>query len=210
LATRSVRIAVGLAMVAMLSGAVAALASGQGATQPVMVQGSVVGADRQPAQSPILVYAPGIGEVAMARSGADGRFEVRASPTGDFAKGAGSNGGAVTLRVEVASNAERDPHAVLRVWKAGGWQGADEPVTLRDPTPAAQARAAASLPSSQLARCVPRKPGDDTYPKQWTVIGRMNPNRGTTAAFTYGQQHFNEISFSLNASFAMSQSAAGR
>jgi hypothetical protein len=65
-----------------------------------MIQGSVLGADGQPAQSPILVYAPGIGEVAMARSGADGRFEVRASPTGDFAKAVGSNGGAVTLRVE--------------------------------------------------------------------------------------------------------------
>ena len=51
--------AVVLAMVAVLSGAVAALALGQGATQPVMIQGSVLGADGQPAQSPILVYAPG-------------------------------------------------------------------------------------------------------------------------------------------------------
>jgi hypothetical protein len=97
---------------------VAALALGQGATQPVMIQGSVLGADGQPAQSPILVHVPGIGEVAMARSGADGRFEVRATPSGDFAKAVRFNGGAVTLRVEVASNAERDPQAVLRVWKA--------------------------------------------------------------------------------------------
>ena len=98
----------------------------------------------------------------------------------------------------------------LRVWKAGGWQGANEPVALRDPTPAAQARAAASLPSSQLARCVPRKPGDDTYPKRWTVIGRLNPNRGTTASFTYGQEHSNEISFSLNAAFRILRLVGGR
>ncbi len=93
----------------------------------------------------------------MARSGADGRFEVRASPAGDLARAVQANGGAVTLRVEVASYAERDPRAVLRVWKGGRWQGADDPVALRDLTPAAQARAAASLPSLQLARCVPRK-----------------------------------------------------
>ena len=195
------RIAAALAMVAVPSGAVGALALGQGATQPVMIQGSVLGADGQPAQSPILVYAPGLGEVAMARSGADGRFEVRARPTGDFATAVDANGGAVTLRVEVASDAERDPRAVLRVWKAGGWQGASEPVALRDPTPAAQARAAASRPSLQMARCVPTKPGDDTYPKRWTVIGRLNPNRATTASFTYGRERNDEISFSLNAAF---------
>jgi len=167
-----------------------------------MVQGLVVGPEGRPAASPILVYAPGVGEVGVARSGADGRFEVRAGPTGDFATAVRSNGGAVTLRVEVASDSARDPQALPRVWKGGAWEGADEPVTLQDPTPTARARAAAvAAPLSQLARCVPRLPGDDTYPKRWTVIGRMNPNRGTTAAFTYGREHVNEISFSVNAAF---------
>jgi len=75
--------AVAVGVVAVMCGAVTALALGQGEAQPVMVQGSVIGADGRPAASPILVYASGVGEVAMARSGADGRFEVRASPTGE-------------------------------------------------------------------------------------------------------------------------------
>ncbi len=33
------------------------------------------------------------------------------------------------------------------------------------------------------------------------MIGRLNPNRGTTASFTYGRERTNEISFSLNAAF---------
>lgn len=87
---------------------------GQDAARALMIEGSVVGVDGQPAQLPILVYARGVGEVAMTRTCPDGRFEVRARPTGEVAKRVGANGGAVTLRVDAATD-RRIPQAVTRV-----------------------------------------------------------------------------------------------
>ncbi len=105
------------------------------------------------------------------------------------------------MRVEVASDSPREPQAVERVWGNDSWRGADQHITLQDTTQRAEVRAAANVPTGQLARCVPTLPGDDTYPQAWTVIGRLNPNRGTTGSFSYGREHTNEISFSLNAAY---------